>query len=540
MPSPPAPDPALPAGPPPPAAPAARFTTIVVVGYRSADTIGACLESVARCTPEPHEVVFVDNASEDGGAERARTLGARVLRNASNLGFSVACNQGIEATAAARSRDDCVVLLNPDTIVTPGWLGALLAPLRGDVAATGPLSTYVAADQRVALHAGRIPGTPPRDPIALAAALARHNAGRTVETRLLIGFCLALRRDLLARHGGLDPRLFLGNDDLEYSHRMRRLGYRLLVATDSFVLHEGQRSFRSLPSAERERLVQESTDALQAKLEDEYGEGRVPPPEQLWGIEWFRPRRRELVSIVIPAWNNARLTRTCLGAIERYTAHPHEVIVVDNGSTDETPGMLASMPGVRTIRNETNRGYAAATNQGLRAARGRHFVLLNNDVVVTPGWLETLLEHVRLDPRIGILGPRTNFASGPQLVPKVGYGSLDGLEAYARDFAKANKGLRMVFPRVTGLCMLVTGRCREAVGLLDERFGLGNFEDDDYCLRAIQAGFQCAIAGDVFVHHFGSQTFKQMKVDYAGLLAENRAKFMEKWKDLLPAGTQAR
>ncbi|HKE00365.1 MAG TPA: glycosyltransferase family 2 protein, partial [Planctomycetota bacterium] len=290
-----------------------------------------------------------------------------------------------------------------------------------------------------------------------------------------------------------------------------------------------QRSFRALPSADRERLVRESTDALQRKLEREYGAGRVPSPRELWGIEWFRPSRTETVSIVVPVWNNLRFTKLCIGSIERFTAPPFETIVVDNGSTDGTPEWLSSRPDVRAIRNETNRGFAAACNQGIEAARGEHVVLLNNDVVVTPDWLELLHDHVRVDPKLGIVAPRTNFSSGPQLVPQVGYRSLDELEGYARSFTEANRGRRHDFPRVTGLCMFVTGPCRRAVGLLDERFGIGNFEDDDYCVRARRAGFGVTIALDVFVHHFGSQTFRALGVDYAGLLRENERKFREKW-----------
>lgn len=497
--------------------------SIVVVTFNSAETIEACLRSIRAATATDHDVVVVDNASRDDGGDRARRLGARVIANAENRGFSAACNQGIAAT-----RGEFVVLLNPDTVVTPGWLERLLAPLRGDVGATGPLSTFVAGAQKVGLHLGgaELPG----DPAEAARLVAERNAGRTVETKLLIGFCLAMRRDLVERHGGLDEDLFLGNDDLEYSLRLRRLGYRLLVAADAFVVHLGQRSFRSLPSEERARLVQESTDALQRKLEAEYGAGRVPAPMELWGVDWFRPTGAPRVSIVVPVWNNLAYTRLCLGSVAQHTPAPHEVIVVDNGSNDGTPEWLAARPGVRVIRNAENRGFAAATNQGLLASRGEHSVLLNNDVVVTPEWLDGLLAHLDADPRLGIVAPRTNCSSGPQLVPNVGYRSLDALDAFAMRFRSERRGQRAAFPRVTGLCMLVRGDCRRAVGLLDERFGVGNFEDDDYCVRARAAGFGIAIAQDVFVHHFGSKTFKALGIDYGKLLEENKRKFLEKWQ----------
>ena len=311
---------------------------------------------------------MVDNASQDATRARVRELierrpapPIRLIANEGNLGFSRGCNIGIAKSTGAGSGAGFVVLLNPDCQVSAGWLETLLAPLERDVAATGPLSNYVAGKQKAELHLARIPTKAPSDWRELAAALARHNAGRTVETKLLIGFCLALRRDLLEKHGALDEALFLGNDDLEYSHRMRGHGYRLLVATDCFVHHHGQRSFASLAKTTRDRLVQESTDALQRKLEAIYGDGRVPSPMDLWDIEWFRPTPKPaMVSIVVPVWNNVGFTRACLKSIATYTPEPHEVIVVDNGSTDGTPAYLASVPRLRVIRNETNLGFAAA------------------------------------------------------------------------------------------------------------------------------------------------------------------------------------
>lgn len=515
--------------------PSGATTTIVVVTFQSAATIAACLDTVAHCTPEPHEVIVVDNASSDETCALVEARSVRLIRNTQNRGFSAACNQGIAAASASATT---VVLLNPDTAVTQGWLGRLLAPFaEKDVAAVGPLSTYVAGMQKSWVHwPNDVPQTD--DVLETARVLAERNAGRTYSSPFLVGFCVALRRELLEKHGGLDETLVLGNDDLELSHRYRQLGYRLMIALDCLVIHEGQHSFKSLPDWKREAMTLASTDALEHKLEAEYGKGKVPTSRELWGMDWFVPRTKDVVSIVIPVWNNSALTKLCLKSVAAFTTHPHEVIVVDNGSTDDTELVLADFPHVRVIRNSSNRGFAAASNQGMRAATGKHLVLLNNDVVVTPEWLEGLLDHPRLHPEIGIVGPRTNCASGPQLVPNVGYKSLDELGAYAARFRREARCQRKIFPRVTGLCMLVTEPCWKAVGLLDERFGIGNYEDDDYCVRAKLAGFECCIAGDVFVHHFGSQTFKKLDMSYAGLLETNKKKFFEKW-DCLKRGEDA-
>ena len=101
-------------------------------------------------------------------------------------------------------------------------------------------------------------------------------------------------------------------------------------------------------------------------------------------------------SIIIPCFNELEFTRQCLRALVRYTRPPWELIVVDNGSTDGTGAYLAGvqdvapMP-VTVIANAINRGFPAAINQGLSVARGTYLVLLNNDAVVTDGWLDQLI-----------------------------------------------------------------------------------------------------------------------------------------------------
>src|SRR5580658_10156323 len=103
-----------------------------------------------------------------------------------------------------------------------------------------------------------------------------------------------------------------------------------------------------------------------------------------------------LASIIIPCWNQLEFTRQCVRALLRHTRAPWELIVINNGSTDGTEDYLAGLQDaspvpVTVIANNTNRGFPAAINQGLEYARGEHIALLNNDVVVTDGWLAQLI-----------------------------------------------------------------------------------------------------------------------------------------------------
>ena len=114
---------------------------------------------------------------------------------------------------------------------------------------------------------------------------------------------------------------------------------------------------------------------------------------------------KSLASIVIPCWNQLEFTRHCIAALMRHTRAPWELVVINNGSTDGTKDYFAGVQDsapvrVTVIANATNRGFPAAINQGLQVARGEYLVLLNNDVVVTDGWLDRLiaLAAVQADP----------------------------------------------------------------------------------------------------------------------------------------------
>jgi len=119
-------------------------------------------------------------------------------------------------------------------------------------------------------------------------------------------------------------------------------------------------------------------------------------------------------SIIIPVWNQVELTRQCLHALAAATGGiEYEVIIVDNGSTDETPALLASLGGdVQIIRNDENLGFAKACNQGARAARGRYLVFLNNDTIPQEGWLQALVKEAQAYPNVAVVGSKLLYPDG--------------------------------------------------------------------------------------------------------------------------------
>lgn len=248
------------------------------------------------------------------------------------------------------------------------------------------------------------------------------------------------------------------------------------------------------------------------------------------GPTYRRPQTEHgLTSIILVTHNEVAFTRECVDSLRARTDDPCELIFVDNGSTDGTVDYLQRLEGARVIFNPENRGFPAAVNQGLAIARGENIVLLNNDTVVTTGWLRRLLDVLHSQERIGLVGPCSNRVSGEQEVPAA-YRDMASLDGFAWDFSRRHQGVVEETDRLVGFCLAIKRAVIDEIGALDERFGIGCYEDDDFCLRTLKAGWKAVIAREVFVHHYGSRTFQGSGVDFSGVLETNRKKFLEKWQ----------
>ncbi|MBA4373180.1 MAG: hypothetical protein C0402_10010 [Thermodesulfovibrio sp.] len=277
-------------------------------------------------------------------------------------------------------------------------------------------------------------------------------------------------------------------------------------------------------------------------LSDVYNLGRAEfqpdlSPEAISMITVFStPVTMGMTSIIILTFNQLEYTRECVESIRKHTPEPHEIIFVDNGSSDGTVKWLRKLahnnPKVKLIENKENLGFSKGCNQGMEASGGEYIVLLNNDVVVTENWLSGMLACLNSAPDIGIVGPMTNNISGIQKVPQVEYEALKDLPQYAAAFGEKYRHRRIASRRIVGFCMLFRREMAEKIGLLDESFGSGNFEDDDYCYRAALDGYRNAIAGDVFIHHYGSRSFIGNKINYGESISGNRKIFNEKWSGI--------
>jgi GT2 family glycosyltransferase len=183
---------------------------------------------------------------------------------------------------------------------------------------------------------------------------------------------------------------------------------------------------------------------------------------------------------------------------------------------------------VRVLLNDQNAGFAAANNQALRMATGTYVVLLNNDTVVPRGWLPRMLRHLE-DPQIGLVVAATNF-SGNESRIDVPYDTIEEMLPFADQYMREHDGERFDIRVAAMYCVGMRRDVYETVGLLDEHFAIGMFEDDDYSHRIRLAGFRVICAEDVFVHHIGQASFSKLSREaYEALWKRNQAYFEEKW-----------
>jgi GT2 family glycosyltransferase len=248
------------------------------------------------------------------------------------------------------------------------------------------------------------------------------------------------------------------------------------------------------------------------------------------GLSSATPR----ASIVIVTYNNLELNKLCLESILRNTHYPnYEVIVIDNKSTDGTRAYLRYMAAehsqIQVILNQNNDGFARANNQGIACSTGDYLVLLNNDTIVPSGWLSRLLRHLE-NRSIGMVGPVTNSV-GNEAKIAVPYQDWIEMEHFAQEHMWANNGKVAEISMLAMFCVAFRRETYELIGPLDEQFGIGMFEDDDYSLRMKKSNLRIICAADVFVHHFGQAAFKKLieRGEYDDLFNQNRRRYEAKW-----------
>lgn len=216
--------------------------------------------------------------------------------------------------------------------------------------------------------------------------------------------------------------------------------------------------------------------------------------------------------IIMPVWNAPGETTACIDSILKNTRYAYKLIIIDNGSGKETRDYLDSLKNrpnldLELIRNDHNLGFVKAVNQGIKASSAPYICLMNNDTIATDGWLEEMVSAAEAKPGIGIVNPSSNtFGQDP-----CGK-SMETQELYA----------------ARGFCMLIKRKVIERIGLFDETFNIGYFEETDFSCRAQEAGFGIVRAKGAYVYHKENVSFKELK-DNREIFAANEKIFFKKW-----------
>jgi len=252
-------------------------------------------------------------------------------------------------------------------------------------------------------------------------------------------------------------------------------------------------------------------------------------------------------SIVLLAHDNYDLTRECLESVLAHTPPPYELVLVDNASRDGTRAFFRGLPSqlgparpVQVLENETNLGFPTGANQGIRAARGRHVVVLNNDTRVCPGWLQALLGAAEAEPQVGavtakVLNLDLSIQSAGGIVHAPDGSFMIPGQGEARTAPGVNRRRRV--PNAGGPCLLLTRALLERLAPdgapFDEAYSPGYFEDSDLCLRAREAGFVLLYEPGAEVLHHGKATSslvaKEGALDVWGRFEVNKRRFHDRW-----------
>lgn len=272
-----------------------------------------------------------------------------------------------------------------------------------------------------------------------------------------------------------------------------------------------------------------------------------PPPDQ--------PSARRIVDVVVPVYNALEDVKSCLAALSVARTGFHARVLLVNDCSDAATTAYLRAAAARLAQenvsfelyeHKTNRGYTVAVNTGLRASRADYVVTLNSDTMVTSNWLDGMVHCLESAPEIGIVGPLSNAATWqnvPALYDPAGGHAINTLPAgmtpehMARIVRDAS---RQSYPRTTfvnGFCFLISRATIDAVGYMDEEaFPSGYGEENDFCIRAMDAGFALAYVDDVYVFHAKSKSFgsaRRLALSKAGGEALRRKHGAEKFARLV-------
>jgi GT2 family glycosyltransferase len=252
------------------------------------------------------------------------------------------------------------------------------------------------------------------------------------------------------------------------------------------------------------------------------------------GVNLSFPKSDEpVVSIITLTFNKAEFTYQYLESIIAHTDIPYELIIVDNGSHDETTSLLDRLENVTIIKNNENLGFIMGCNQGASKARGKYLVFLNNDIIVTPEWLSKLVKTIESYPKCGAVGCKLIWPNGKLQEA----GSIIWNDGSALGYGREGDPMHPEYSYLrevdycSGACLLVRKDIFQQLGEFDERYIPAYYEDSDLCIGIWGLGYKVVFQADVAVFH---NEFTSSSINKATTIMDaNQSKFVAKWKDAL-------
>lgn len=253
----------------------------------------------------------------------------------------------------------------------------------------------------------------------------------------------------------------------------------------------------------------------------------------------FQNFARPLVSIIIPVWNKWVYTYNCLLTVAQNTPNvSFEVIVIDNASTDHTAQMLSNINNIRSIKNDKNEGFVRACNQGASKAKGQYLLFLNNDTLVTPNWLSSMVSLFKKYRAVGLVGAKLIYPNG-KLQEAGGIVWNDPVNL-AWNFGKNDDPDRWEYNYVktvdycSGACLLVRKDLFHRIGSFDMQFSPAYCEDTDLAFSIRKLGYKVMYQPKAeIVHSEGTTAGKDTSHGFKSYQLVNQKKFYHKWKNTL-------
>lgn len=235
------------------------------------------------------------------------------------------------------------------------------------------------------------------------------------------------------------------------------------------------------------------------------------------------------ISFVILSYNEQKITQECIDSIRHNCKNiDYELIVIDNASSDGSAEWLLEQKDIKVKLNNQNVGFPRGCNEGIELADPNSDIfLLNNDTLVPPNAVETLQEALYSCPLVGAVGPMSNACSNYQAIEEINAKPQDYLRLGEKYIHKSTGKEYEKKLYLVAFALLIKREVINKIGLLDERFSPGNFEDNDLGLRIQQAGYENILCHNSLIFHYGSKSFKKERVH--DILQRNCKKFEEKW-----------